>query len=598
MYTVLQGLPAKLAVTNLTTGKLVDIESLDGSTAGWSIKADRDNVWIGTTPGELLFRYDPNTMKMTKLGKATTKNGTSIWGLTYSSSSKTVYGVSGNEGKLFSYIQGKGFKDLGTVLAGKTEAKSVEEDAANRQLFIGAGSPAALVAYDIKSRKKESFLPAKYKGQKQIDDIQTAGGYVFVKLNPAAKILVFEAKTKKFVKELSATSKGVSAKAPSENAVYYGSGTSLYQYNLRTGKSVQVVNNRIPTSLVSLDFIKMPGVSGDILTGKVGNSDRYFTYQLGDRSYSNLNLSLPEQPVELHKIGAGSDGKIYSSGFLNGKMGTYQASANKTVRQEAIGQMESMTSLNEILYFGVYPGAKILEYNPSSAWISGRNPKQVATYDGNGQDRPMAAASIEGTSKIAFGTAPRAGLAGGALIIYDTSAHKSSVRHQIIKDQSIASLAYHPGSKMIYAGTSIFGKGSVNKNTTNAVLFALPAGNTRAKPEVIKLPFKHVQFISALTVLKDGRLVGMADGSVFVFTNGKVLVVRPVSSKVTGYTPNASLAIGKDGNVYGTVEGILFKLDMKSYKTSVLRKGTKQAAADSAGNVYFHDGKELWKLNI
>ncbi|AZB44599.1 hypothetical protein CEF21_21200 [Bacillus sp. FJAT-42376] len=598
MYTLLQGLPAKLVVTNLATGNVIDTESLEGSTAAWSIEASQNEVWIGTTPGELLFRYDPNAMKLTKAGKATAKNGTTIWGLSYSAKERVLYGVSANEGKLFSYTAGKGFKDLGTVAAGKKDGKSVEADDANRQLFIGTGSPAQLVSYDLRSGKKQNMLPAKYQSQKQIDAINVAGGSVFVKLNPENKLLIFDAKSKKLTGELAATSKGVSPKSPSENAVYYANGTSLYRYDLGTKKTALVVHNRIPTSIVSLDFVPYPGAKEAILTGKVGNADRYFTYRPSDKSYENLNLNLPAQPVEVHKIGAGADGKIYSSGFLNGKMGTYQVSSGKSAVQDAIGQMESMTSLNGKLYFGVYPGAKIMEYNPSSPWAAGQNPKEVSAFGHKGQDRPIAASAIPGTSKLVFGTAPRAGINGGALAIYDASSRSSAVRHQIVKDQSVISLAYHAKSKKIYAGTSIFGKSNVDKNRTNAVLFALPAGNVMAKPEVIRLPFKHVQFISALTALKDGRIIGLADGNVFVFVPGKgVTVQRPIVKSVSGYSQNTSLALGKDGHVYGTVEKVLFKLDLKTYQASILRKGTDQVAADSAGTLFFHDKRDLWKMN-
>lgn len=599
MYTLLQGLPAKLIVTNLETGEIVDTETIEGSTAGWSIKALQDEVWIGTTPGELLFRYDPNSMKLTKAGKATAKNGTAIWGLAYSTRDRAVYGVSANEGKLFSYTPVKGFKDLGTVAAGKRDAKSVETDDANRQLFIGTGSPAQLVSYDLITAKKQNMLPSTYQSEKQIDSIKVVDGSVFVKLNPQNKILVFDAKTKKLTGEFEATSKGVSPKSPTENAVYFANGTSLYRYDLRSQQAERVVNNRIPTSIVSLDFVRFPGSSEALLTGKVGNADRYFTYKPSNQAYENLYLKLPAQPVEVHKIGAGADGKIYSSGFLNGKMGTYHAASGKSAVLDAIGQMESMASLNGRLYFGVYPGAKILEYNPSDTWLPGYNPKQVTAFSGNGQERPLAASAIPGTSKIVFGTAPRAGISGGALAIYDAASGSASIRHQIVKDQSVISLAYSQNSKKVYAGTSIFGKTNVDKNRTNAVLFALPSGNLMAKPEIIRLPFKHVQFISALAAAKDGRIIGLADGNVFVYTPGKgVTVQRPIVKSVSGYSQTSSLVIGKDGHAYGTVEKTLFKLDMKSYKTSILRSGSDQAVTDSAGNVFFHDKKELWKMNF
>ncbi|MRX73665.1 hypothetical protein GJU40_16100 [Bacillus lacus] len=598
MYSVLQGMPAQLAVTNLATGKLTDVKALGGTTAGWSVEvADSSNVYIGTTPGELLYHYDPDGRKLTKLGKPTVKNSTVIWDLAYAAQSRTLYGVSSNEGRLFQY-GGKSFKDLGTVISGKKDARSIAYDPAGNQLFIGLGSPAELAVYDIKNGKKTAILPGAYRGQKHIEDIKVINGTVFVKLNPANKILTFDAKTKKLLGEFSATSKGVSPLTPGGNSVYYGNGSSLFEYDLTTGKSLLAVNNRIPTSLVSLDFVN---IKGDFtLVGKVGNVQRYMTYHPHSKEYQNLDLTLPMQPIEMHKIGGGTDGKIYSSGFLNGSMGIYDPGTKMTVHGSSIGQLESMASLGGKIYFGTYPKSRILEYNPKESWHPGTNPREVFSLESVGQDRPMAALAVPGTNKLVFGTAPVSGKSGGALAVYDPSSKKMLSRHGIVKDHSIVSLAYSAKGKLVYGGTSIFGKPNVDKTKTKAVLFSLPAGNLSAKPQHIALPYKHVRFISALTAADDGKVWGMADGRVFYLQPGKgVTDVGSVVPDVAGHTPQASLVTGRDGNIYGCVEKTLFKVDKKSYKITILRKNdVHQLIQSSSGDLYYHDKKVLWKINL
>lgn len=601
MFSLLQGMPAVLAVTNLDTGKVVDTKQLSGATAGWSISAtDPANIWIGTTPGELLFHYDPNTKKLSKMGKATArKDSTVIWGLNYSPSAKTVYGVSANEGKLFSYVKGKGFKDYGTVLSGKKDGRSVAYDAKTNQVFAGLGSPAELVAVDLKTNKKTPMLPSTYRSQKMVDSVQVIDSYVFVKMNPGEKILYFDAKSRKFLGELSATSKGVSPKAPNSNSVFYGNKTDLMEFDLGTKKTSKAVGGKVQTSILSFNFLKIGGEKTTKLVAKVGNAQRYLTFDLENAEYHNLDLVLPPQPIEMHKIGAGFDGLIYSSSFLNGSMAAYDPAVNKTSPKDILGQMESMASVNNKIYFGVYPQSRIMEYDPKQPWEKNVNPSQVASFNAYGQDRPMAALAVPGTSQLVFGTAPVSGKYGGALAVYDTKNGSSYARHQIVKDHSVVSLAYQPKQKLVYAGTSIFGKPNVDKTKTKAVLFTLPANNLKAKPTVLALPYKNLRFISALAVAGDGKVWGIADGQVFAYQPGKgVVTTKAVVPDVTGHTPNASLAVGKDGNLYGSVERNLFKVDAKSYKVTILRKNdVHQLVKDPKGNLYFHNKLELWKVN-
>ncbi|WP_121663665.1 hypothetical protein [Metabacillus litoralis] len=591
MLSVLQGLPATLAVTNLYTKELVDVEPLANTTAGWSIKeGPAGTFFIGTTPNELLYKYDVNKKQLTKIGKATTENNTVIWDLDYSSSSNAFYGVTSNEGKAFKFVDGKGFYDYGTILSGKKDAKSVAYGD-NDYLFVGLGSPAELVALNVKTRKKELLLPSAYKNEKNIQALDVVDNLLFVKVNPSGKILYYDVNSRKYLGEFAADSFGVSAKSPRGNVVYYGYQNSIYSFNLTTKERKLLVDRKVPGTIVSFDFI-----DNDTLVGKLGSNERYFTYDLDSQQFQHDLMTLPAQPIELHHIGSDGQGNVFSSGFLNGSLGIYSPSTKKTEVKGTTGQVEGSAYINDKMYLGVYPQAKMIEYNRSTG-----TSRELLNLSGYGQDRPSAVLHLPNTNKLYIGTTPRSGYSGGALAILDVGSNKATVKNQLIKDQSIVSLSYSKSQGKIYGGTSIFGKPNVDPAKTNATLFTVAANNANAAPVILKMPFKNIRFYSALAVANDGMIWGLADEILYAYHPAKgVVFSKKIVNDVSGHSPNGSLLIGKDGYLYGVVEGTIFKMNPKNHRLTYLRqkRDVKQVIQSPDGTIYFHDGVSLWKYSL
>ncbi|WML46835.1 hypothetical protein RCG23_14440 [Neobacillus sp. PS3-34] len=79
MYVVLQGQPAKLAVVDIVKNELIDTKNLGDSTSAWGLMVDKSNtVWIGGTPTEHLYSYNPDTRVLKDCGKASGKLSSSI----------------------------------------------------------------------------------------------------------------------------------------------------------------------------------------------------------------------------------------------------------------------------------------------------------------------------------------------------------------------------------------------------------------------------------------------------------------------------------------------------------------------------------------
>ena len=67
---------------------------------------------------------------------------------------------------------------------------------------------------------------------------------------------------------------------------------------------------------------------------------------------------------------------------------------------------------------------------------------------------------------------------------------------------------------------------------------------------------------------------------------------------ISGRFKNSTLVFGNDDILYGTVEGILFKVDPNSMEVTILKQeGAYDLAIDLNGVVYFRNQAELWKYN-
>ncbi|EIJ80386.1 hypothetical protein PB1_08502 [Bacillus methanolicus PB1] len=585
MYITMQGEPAKLVVVDLEAKKIVEEKPLGSSTSAWAITVGKDGiVWIGGTPTEHLYSYNPDTKKLTDLGKASNSTSTSIQDLEFVGNN--IYGSSSSGGNVFKYTKGKGFTNYGQIIPGKKLARSLAYSSASQTLFIGLGAKAELAAWNLKTNKKLPILPKKYKGETSVYDLDAANNLLFAKLEPSKKILFFDAKTYRFLGELPASSRGVSLKSPGENAVYYTHRYQLYRFDLETKKSATIPGTLKGTEAVSLDFVKLRDGSY-ALAGLLGNSGTYLFYNPKSGEKKIDKLPLPPQAVTIYNIESSPNGWIYSSGFVSGQLGIFNPVSRQTMVVKNVGQAESMFSLNGKLYLGAYPGAKIYEWDPN------KRTQAVQLFSiGYGQDRPLAMTAVNHT--LFIGSHPKNGEIGGALTVYNVQTKQKITRRNLIPEQSITALTYNNG--YVYGGTSIF-SGKNLEGKADAVFFRLSAKKPTGSIEKIKLPLTHPRLIHALTTGPDGRVWGLADGNLFSYDpKKKTTAVIKVVPKTSGHIRNGVLLTGKDGWIYGVAEQKLFRVNPKTNRLEFLLNGAEDIAQDNFGNIYYKVKGNLWML--
>ncbi|MDF2065863.1 hypothetical protein [Bacillus sp. Cr_A10] len=648
IYYIMHGSPAALVVVDYETKEIVHTFTLEDSKSAWGLDVDENGkLWIGGSVASVLYSYDPNTEEFEKHGSIfSNKSDTSIQDLIVSGNK--VYAGSAYGGSLVAYdTETKEIEEFGQIRKRKEFVKAIVADEETGEIFVSIGSSMDLLVKKPKAKNFTSFLPSKYMSEKYAQDLILTDDFVVARLYPSNVAVVFDRKTLKIVDEFELNSKTVSTLSPDGKSLYYTKAQQLMKYDFETKVHTEL-GLYLPkgTEAINLDFIlketedevvteeqlnvsssitsigtepalKQPivdkpiteesniekpveevpieeGSKGWILSGMVDNLGQLFEYNPQTSEIKYLQFELPEQPVELYTLASSSDGtKIFANGYMSGGLGVYDVATGNKELYRNISQIETMFDINNKLYIGAYPLARVLIYDRSKPWDTA-NPKEVIRMNQYGQERTTAVTPYNDGKEIIFGTLPDASVGGGALAFYDTVTEKFDIYENFIYNQSIVSLASR-GTE-VYGGTSIHANQQVNPR--GARLFYFNRSNPDYK-KYIQLPFDS-SMITSLIVDSNNKIWGMADGKLFVYTDEfteiKYVELLPL---ISGRFRNAQIIDSNDGYIYGSVEGKLFKVAKDKLEVEWLKdKGVYGLEKDMNGNLYYYDGSNLWKYTI
>ncbi|MEK5146212.1 hypothetical protein MKX53_04165 [Psychrobacillus sp. FSL K6-4615] len=656
IYYIMHGSPAALVVVSYATKEILHTFTLEDSKSAWGLDVDvNGKLWVGGSVSSTLYSYDPNSEEFEKHGAIfSNKSDTSIQDLIVSGNK--VYAGSAYGGSLVAFdTDKKEIEEFGQIRKRREFVKAIVADEEKDEIYVSIGSPMDLLVKKPKTKNFTSFLPSKYMSEKYAQDLVLTEDYIIARLHPSNLAVIFDRKTLKVVDEFELNSKTVSVLSPNEDALYYTKAQQLIKYNLKTKEHTELgVYLPKGTEAINLDFIiketptseqeiqdkskdtilrgvldksgkekpienalpvivnpidkGIPNKEGIVieeqpieeepkefvLSGMVDNLGQHFEYnpQTGEMTYHQFEL--PEQPVELYTLASSSDGKkIFANGYMSGGLGVYDVQTGNKELYRNISQIESMFDINNKLYIGAYPLARLLVYDREKEWSTG-NPKEVIRMNQYGQERTTAVAPYNNGKEIIFGTLPDTSVGGGALAFYDTTTEKMEIYENYIYNQSIVSLVSR--GTQVFGGTSIHANQQVNPRGARLFYF------NRSTPEdkkYIQLPFS-ASMVTSLIVDKDNKVWGMADGKLFVYTDEwtdvKTVELLPL---ISGRFRNAQILENVDGFIYGSVEGKLFKVTKDTLKVEWLKdKGVYGLEKDLNGNLYYYDGSNLWKYTI
>lgn len=635
LYTVLMGRPALLTLIDVATTRVLATHLLADTSGAWGVRVSSDNtVYIAAYNKGLLYRYFPRTGEVKNLGPPFKTNDTVLYPMAATPDGK-IYGGGYPSGHAYMYDPGTDkFSDLGDMTTNTTRERWIRvavHDPISDKLYFGIGNQPQLVEYDLATGKKRDLLPAHYSNITAIYDLNYEGGRLFCRKethNPFENF-VLDAETGADVPvtntdtgETSLTfingSRGLSPKSPIANKMYFiALDRQLYEYDLdhNTIRSLKV---EFPSVATGYGWVKLqdPEWPGWSLVGTVGNYGDVYRYNLETGRHDVRKVELTGQPINIRDIVAGPDGKIYSGGYLAGNLGVFDPATSTVTHLNGSGQTEGLAFLGKKLYMGIYPTARIYEYDTTKPWKPGsvwkpadpvaRNPAQIFQLQDapeisgyTNQDRPFGMAGCEKLGKLFVGTVPKNGMLGGALAVWDArSRAKPEVHWNIIPDQSIVSLVCH--GEMVYGGTSIYGGMGVTPRAKEAEFFAWDVEKGKVAFTLVPAPGQPA--ITQLTVGPDENIWGLAGGVIFAFDPGTKKVIHSSEEfpGVRGTLHDGSLITGRDGTLYGAAGGRLFRINPATRELTVIASGADQVAQDTEGRLYIvgNPPTDLYQLTL
>lgn len=623
IYTVVAGAPSIFTTIDIATEKVVKSLPMPETSGAWSVTTSTDgSVYMGAYNLGLLYRYIPSTDQLINLGHPFATKDAVLYPMA-AGKDGIMYGSTYPTANLYAYNPATNvFIDYGTMstkTSGERWTRVTVYDEESHKIYAGVGNIPRLLEYDLDTGEKRDLLPEGFDNIVSVYDLNIADGRLFARkeANNANETFVIDIKSGDLIEvtnadtqEKSTTftnfSRGVSPISPIANKLYFAAtGGELYEYDLDTNSyrstGASIEGAAIAYEYVQLNEVGFPGYS---LVGLSGNSGKMFKYNLETGNVKLTDIQVPAEPVNIHEITKGPDGKIYTAGYLQGNLGVYTPSTGGSIYYEGVAQGESLTTLHNKLYLGIYPNASVYEYDLSKPWnrtnANELNPNKLFGLGDINQDRPFGLTGAEDLNKLFIGTVPKNGMLGGALTVYDIEAGGNpEIYVNLIPDHSILSLAYKDG--LLYGGTSIHGGQGGTPTATEAKLFVWDVLNKEIVFEGV--PVAGKQAITAIHIGPDGNIWGLANGALFIFDINTRQVIHSNNAfpGAVGRWIDGSMETGTDGNVYATVAGKFFKIDAITKEITVLASGVRKLTQDDFGSFYMFTDPEtpnLYKYSI
>lgn len=535
------------------TGEARQFDAPEGPGAWAFIVGPDERIYLGTWDGGLILRFDPQRpeLGLRVLGKPSATE-TYLWQYDVGADGK-LYGCTYPQAKLVSFDpRTDAMEDLGRMHPTEMYARSLAVGPTGK-VYVGIGTGVGdLVVFDPATKTPRSLIPPGLRG---------AAGWNTV---------------------------GVSRR--SDGQVYAEFGTNLMRLDDATVTRVQTAPARAPMRLrdgrVVSAFERGRFTLRDPQTGQ--SVERTFKYAgAGDHIFT---------------LGIGPSNCVYGSTAMPLEVFRYDPAARRSEHLGAMpgGEVYSMLEHAGRLYLCYYGGAVMNLYDPARAfWRFGTgadaNPVSFGGV-GDGHLRPRA--MIHGPGGLMYiGSEPPYGELGGALGVWDPRQNRTleNYRH-LVTNQSIVSLAWDPGSGLLFGGSGNFGGGGTRPVEPEARFFAFD-------------PQRKAKVFEAALVpgARSYPATAVAQGKVFTAVGDRLLVFDPGSRRVTRSLslPGAQLEISLGGHASGRLVGLTagavyladpVREELVETWPAPVRIGCGFALAADA--VYFGAKAELWRCRL
>jgi len=626
-YTTVNAELASFQVVDVKTNSLLRSLPMQGVQQAWAHAVAPDgSVYIGgiRTSGQtkgILWKYSPETKQLVELGEPI-PGEKSIWSLTVDDKGN-VYGGTFQNGKVFKYDPvANAFTDYGTMVAGQEYVRSIAYH--DGYIYAGIGTIGDVIKLGVTEATKgykqsiAAGVPALL-GVAPVQvpfayDMAAVGDLLLVKFQDKdiLTLLFYDLKNEKWLDHVigkdtanGGTGVGVFSFAQlvtRDNKIYIPANGHLTELDLTTFQATPII--KYGTSLRGAAWVEFDGLAGyegqSLVSMKANGEIAIFNVD------AKTVLSMPSQlqgaPNPIHNIEVGPDGNLYMSAYPAGLGAVFNPRTDKTTNL-TLEQAEGMVAFGTDMYLGVYPGGHVYKIDTTKSTPVA---KEVFTI-GEAQDRPYIMKTME--NKIMIGTIPGYGELGGALTIFDPATGDYEVFRNIVKNQSIVGLAYKDG--YIYGSTTVHGGLGVTATEKSAKMFVWDVANKRKVKEISledKIPgLNNPPMISGLTVGPDGNIWGSVNGILFKMdpVSHDILKSKNMYPDINNYgmwRPYHPYW-GKDGLLYLDLADRITVIDPKTWEFVRLFPNSMEVKfmalaqdADGSEHIYFADATDMGSL--
>ncbi|MFB4273708.1 hypothetical protein ACBJ59_00320 [Nonomuraea sp. MTCD27] len=582
--------PALLGIRDARDGRLIGERPLPLALGSWAVTVAPDHsVYVGSynaTAGAMgrLFRYSPATDQVSELGIPIATE-TFVWTVAATPDGSAVYGGTSPSGKLFRYDTATGRStDLGSPVPGDQFVRdlAVGEDGT---VYAGVGALSMKVAVLTREGTVERVIDPPVQGNGYAYDVDVAGRYLLVRFvtstgaNPMGVYDLVTSRWKDVVEDVDSLTVGGGRLGAD---LYLFQNDELVKYDLKSEKI---------TKLGFKDYgdgaARPLGWVGHTLVG-TSSTGRIWHFDRKKGQGELLDATLTGQHVSIRSLGTGPDGRVYAGGFFTGGLAAYDPAGGQTQNWPDVGQSEGIVTHKGKLYLGVYPGARIYEFD-------GNAPRLLLDLGGQEQDRPFA--MISAGDWLAFGTVPKSGTLGGALGLLDPATGRSVIRRNIVPGHSVVGLAYRDG--VIYGATSAFGGTATPQGEAAAFAYdvATDAVLWRTTPVAGDLALGSIAFDG------EGRLWGLTPDTLFELDPATGRTVRSVKHQTYPWATATQVWLDTNlvfhqGFLWGKVQGKAYRIDPGTMAFTLIARPISNLLLGPDGHLYLSRFENFYTYRI
>jgi len=577
--------------------KVLETYDVNGGNVWANVVDSKGNYYFAGYDAAILYRYAPNDPEELRLRQLGSYTGAAT--ALEVDEEDNIYFTNSRNGSIVRYNAGNNtFTNYGRV-SNTSGSEHVRSLAYYKGYLYGGQQKtgAAFFRFNLDTRQVE-YLTEPATGITSYYTMKVVSNYLFVYTQGGGNLMsIYDLETRSWIAQESTA--GLYPTGDIDGFVYFtNSNQSIRKFNLTT--------REITSTSISLTNHGLRGFGIANLTAASPYNGKFFVSVLAQSGHidfinfatnqrNRVNDVITSGNVVIQNLGfLGND--YYASAYMGGNNRFSKTNINTGARQtHTMGQVEGMTGYKGRMFTGVYPNARVYEYNPSS------NSSTELFGIGQSQDRPFQMKAFD--NKLIIGTISGNSELGGALTVYDLSTKEISVHRNIVQDQSVTGVAYKDGK--VYGSTTIHGGLGSSPTQTRAKLFIYDV-HTKEKIRELTPTFSSastVTHIGELCFAPDGRLWGVAGGIIFEIDTETLAIkseIRASSGGVSGNWRPIYMYFDVYGIMFANPGGTLIAFDPETGQFKNIGKALFFVMNDARDKIVYCSGNctQVFRLDI